>query len=289
MQAGAATIHRLADMEGVAWPASSVFADLSPDLLRAGAQRYPGSADADAGKLILDFACYVLDLPGCLVLVDCGIGNGKERPDRPLWHRRDGDFLQRLKALGYAPQDFDIVVNTHLHADHVGWNTIAERGSWRLTFPNARYVVPRIELEHVRAAAGREPEDHVLHGAWLDSVKPVVAAGAYDAVDLPCEIAPGLTLEAAPGHTPGMAVLRLDLSGRDMMFLADVLHSPLQLATPDLTSNFCVDPAQARATRHRLLRDCAERGAIVATYHFPPPAFGRIERSEAGYRLVPIS
>ena len=282
-------VTRVADMEGVAWPVGAVFRDASPALLRSAAVRYPACADPDAGKLMLDFSSYVVEMPGHLVLIDCGIGDGKERPDRPLWHRRCGDFLARLRALGYAPENFDIVINTHLHADHVGWNTIAEGSKWRLAFPNARYIVPRIELDHIQSLARSEPEAHVLHGAYLDSVKPVIEAGAYEPVELPCEILPGLGLEPAPGHTAGMAVVRLDLGGRDMMFLADVMHSPLQLATPDLTSNFCADPAQARATRRDLLESCANSETIVATYHFPPPAFGWIESSDAGYRFEPLT
>ncbi len=289
LRMGAVSIHRVADMEGVAWPVAAVFRDAPSDLVRSAVLRYPACADPGAGKLMLDFSSYIVDMPGRLVLIDCGIGNRKERPDRPLWHRRNGDFLARLRALGYAPEDFDIVINTHLHADHVGWNTIADGSGWKLAFPNARYIVPRIELDHIQSLARSEPEDHVLHGAYLDSVKPVIEAGVYEAVELPCEIAAGLRLEPAPGHTAGMAVVRLDLGGRDMMFLADVLHSPLQLETPDLTSNFCADPAQARATRRDLLESCANSGMVVATYHFPPPAFGRIESSGAGYRFEPVS
>jgi glyoxylase-like metal-dependent hydrolase (beta-lactamase superfamily II) len=289
MQAGAVSIHRVADMEGVGWPVAAVFRGLSADQMRAAGLHYPACAAPEAEKLLLDFASYIVDMPGCLVLIDCGIGNGKLRPDRPLWHCRNGDFLSRIRALGYEPEDFDIVINTHLHADHVGWNTIADGAGWKLAFPNARYVVPRIELDLIQSLARGEPEDHVLHGAYLDSVKPVIEAGAYEAVELPCESAPALWLEPAPGHTPGMAVVRLDIGGRDMMFLADVLHSPLQLAMPDLTSNFCADPAQARATRHRLLESCARGEAVVATYHFPLPAFGRIEKAGAGYRFEPVS
>ena len=289
LRLGETTIHRIADMAGVGWPVDRVFSDLGDSALREAAARYPGCADPDQRKLMLDFACYVVEMPGSLVLIDCGIGNDKERPDRPLWHRRSGDFLARLAALGHAPEDFDFVINTHLHADHVGWNTVKKGGEWRLTFPKARYIVPRVELDHIQQVARQEPEDHVLHGAYLDSVKPVLAAEAFDPVDLPATIMPGLRLEPAPGHTPGMAVVRLEVDDRDMMFLADVLHSPLQLASPDLTSNFCADPVQARATRHRLLEACAESGSIVATYHFPPPAFGRIEKTGSGYLLESVS
>ena len=289
LRLGDATIHRIADMAGVGWPVERVFSDLGDDALRDAAARYPGCADPDQRKLMLDFNSYIIDMPGCLCLIDAGIGNGKERPDRPLWHRRSGDFLERITKLGYAPERFDIVINTHLHADHVGWNTVGEGGRWLPAFPNATYIVPEIELSHVEKLAEHEPLDHILHGAYADSVKPIADAGLYETVPLPCEIAPGLFLEPAPGHTAGMAVVRLVTAGCDLLFLADAVHSPVQLATPSLTSNFCVDRAQASATRHRLLDACAGTNTIVATYHFPPPVFGHIVRMGAGYALEPVT
>jgi glyoxylase-like metal-dependent hydrolase (beta-lactamase superfamily II) len=287
LRLGTATIHRIADIERIGWPAIAIFRDLAGAALREAAVRYPAAVDADAGTVALSFNSYVIDTPNYLILIDAGIGNGKERPDRPAWHRRDGDFLKRLQALGYRPDDFDIVINTHLHADHVGWNTIGSGDGWRPTFPNARYIVPRHELAHWRALY--ETDKHTLHGAFADSVQPVLDAGLYDAVELPLQIVPGLWLEPAPGHTDGMAVVRFMSEGAELLILADVLHSPIQLATPDLTSNFCVDPAQARATRRRLLDACAGTDTIVATYHFPPPVFGQIARAGAGYKLDPLT
>ena len=288
LQIGPVTVHRLADMEDIAWPVAAIFRDLTGSDLREAADRYPGCAEPQAARLLLSFNSYIVDMPGCLCLIDCGIGNGKERPDRPLWHRRDGDFMQRLDSLGYAADRFDLVVNTHLHADHVGWNTTATADGWTPTFKNARYVVPQSELALWQRLAAQHPDGHVLHGAFADSVQPLLDAGIYQAVVLPSEIAPGLWLEPAPGHTPGMAVVRLKLPQGGVLFLADVLHSPLQLAAPELTSNFCADPAQASATRHRLLAECAQSNAIVATYHFPPPVFGHVVTSGAGYRFEPL-
>ncbi len=287
LEIGAAVIHRLADMEGVSWPVGAMFRDLPSSFLHEAAKTVPTALDADAGTLQLSFSSYIIKTPDYLCLIDCGLGNGKERPDRPLWHRRNGDFLDRLRALGYEPEQFDIVINTHLHADHVGWNTVLRDGRWVPTFPNARYVVPAIELAHCQNLF---PNDNfLLHGAYADSVQPIVEAGRYEAIVLPSEIAPGLWFEPAPGHTRGMAVVRLKGESTDVLFLADAIHSPIQLATPDLTSNFCVDPAQSRATRHRLLDACAGTNTIVATYHFPPPVFGHIVRSGSGYAFVPVT
>lgn len=285
---GAVVIHRLADMEDVTWPAAAVFRDLPPQVLHDAATTYPTAIDAAAHALKLTFNSYIIETPDYLCLIDAGLGNGKERPDRPLWHQRSGDFLGRLKALGYTPEQFDIVINTHLHADHVGWNTSKTAdGRWVPTFPNARYVVPAIELTDCKTRFASD--DFLLHGAYADSVQPIVEAGLFEPVDLPGEIAPGLRLEPAPGHTLGMAAVRLTTQGCDILFLADALHSPIQLATPDLTSNFCVDPAQSRLTRHRLLDACAGTNTIVALYHFPPPVFGHIVRAGSGYAFEPIN
>ena len=287
IELGSATVYRLADMEGVTWPVAAVFRDLPRSALQQAAEAYPTAIDADANALKLSFNSYIIKTPDYLCLIDTGLGNGKERLDRPLWHQRNGDFLDRLKALGYEPEQFDIVINTHLHADHVGWNTVMKDGAWVPTFPNARYVVPAGELAHWQSLY---PNDsHLLHGAFADSVQPIIDAGRYDVVELPSEIAPGLWFEPAPGHTLGMATVRLRGESSDVLFLADAIHSPMQLATPDLTTNFCVDPAQSRATRHRLLDACAGKNTIVATYHSPPPVFGHIVRSGSGYSFEPVA
>ena len=286
IELGSAVIQRLADMEGVSWPAAAMFRDLPPSVLHEAAKAYPTAIDADANALKLTFNSYIIETPDYLCLIDAGLGNGKERLDRPLWHQRNGDFLDRLNAFGYEPEQFDIVINTHLHADHVGWNTVMKDGAWVPTFPNARYIVPARELAHWQ---NLYPNDgYLLHGAFADSIQPIVEAGLYEAVELPGEIAPGLWLEPAPGHTLGMATVRLCGESGDVLFLADAIHSPMQLATPDLTSNFCVDPAQSRATRHRLLDECAGKNTIVATYHFPPPVFGHIVRSGLGYAFEAV-
>lgn len=288
LRIGACTVHRLADMDRVQWPATAMFRALSGDaLVQAAARTPPGMIDAAAGALLLSFNSYVVEMPGALVLVDAGIGNDKMRPDRPRWHMRNSGFLDALAAMGFPPERFDIVINTHLHADHVGWNTVLKDGAWVPTFPRARYVTSERELAHwgkLYETKGVE----TLHGAYADSVAPLVVLGRLGAVATPCEIAPGLTLEPAHGHAPGMAVVRLATGEGDVLFLADVVHHPLQLSDPDMTSNFCMDPAQAVATRRRLLDDCAARGTIVAPYHFPTPVFGRFRRVEAGYDYVPL-
>ena len=289
---GATRIYRVADIEGIGWPAKAMFGSLTQAELAAAAEQLPGSAvDAANATLDLSFNSYVIARPDLTVLIDAGIGNGKERPDRPAWHRRSGRFLDILAALGFPPDRIDLVVNTHLHADHVGWNTVHDGQHWRPTFTGARYVVPRGELDHWSALHDADPSGATLHGAFADSVLPLVEAGVLTAVETPAVIAPGLSLEPAPGHSPGMTIVRLKTDEDDVCFLADLIHHPIQLILSGLNSNFCGNPFEALSTRDRILRRCAQEGATVAPYHFAAPSFGRIEEkgSELSFRYLPVS
>jgi glyoxylase-like metal-dependent hydrolase (beta-lactamase superfamily II) len=287
LQIGDITVHRLADADRIPWPIEAMFGNDADGLIKSAQHLLaPGALDPDGKRLLLSFNTFVIETPDFVSLVDAGLGNGKERPDRPAWHRRNGDFLQRLAALGLDPGRIDIVINTHLHADHVGWNTVLSGGAWRATFPNARYVTPRIEFAHWNARHVADPSAQILHGAFSDSILPIVEDGRMELVDLPCEVAPGLVLESAPGHTPGMAIVRLETEQGDVVILADVIHHPLQLIDPALTTRFCADAPLARTTRRRLLDECAESGAVVAAYHFPSPVFTRLVKTGAGFRAI---
>jgi glyoxylase-like metal-dependent hydrolase (beta-lactamase superfamily II) len=281
---GAIRIYRIADADAVAWPAKALFGSITDaELANARARLPQGSVDPAEGTLRLSFNSYLIAGLHLTVLIDTGIGNGKERPDRPAWHRRTSAFLDILAALGFPPESVDLVVNTHLHADHVGWNTVYDGQKWRPTFPRARYVTPASELAYWSARANAKPDEPVLHGAFADSIAPLIEEGVLSALPVPAEIAPGLHLEPAHGHSPGMAVVRLVADDEEVYFLADVLHHPVQFLAPRLRTNFCLDPAQAMATRARILEQCVARRAIVAPYHFTPPAFGRISASDGEF------
>jgi glyoxylase-like metal-dependent hydrolase (beta-lactamase superfamily II) len=282
-------IYRIADIDDIAWPARALFSRLTDEEMRnAEPLLPPGALNAARSEIRLSFNSFLIQAPNLVALIDAGIGNGKERLDRPAWHRRSGAFLSDLEALGFPPERIDLVVNTHLHADHVGWNTVAEGPVWRPTFRRARYVVPMDELEYWRALDRDALPSTILHGAFADSLQPLLDAGVLDAVPVPSEIGPGLRFEPAPGHSPGMAVVRLTLGKRSVLFLADVVHHPLQFAMPDLGSNFCADPAQARTTRDRILADSLDGSTILAPYHFASPAFGYLSKQNGGIRFSPL-
>ena len=237
-----------------------------PDLPQEFWDQHPEFWDVADGRLVTNSLTWVLRKGRRVVLVDTGIGNDKERPSTPDFHRQRSDYL---RLLGVRPEEVDVVVNTHLHTDHVGWNTRLVDGRWVPTFPNATYVFPEADYEHFRT----DP-------AVIDSVTPIVDArkavlwtGSSHRIDS------DLVIEAAPGHTPGSSVLKLCDRA---VFTGDLLHNPAQFLRPDVNSFFCLDPAQARASRRRVLGWAADNGAAVHPTHF---AGGHISAVGDGFHL----
>ncbi|KAB7833785.1 MBL fold metallo-hydrolase [Streptomyces mobaraensis] len=233
---------------------------------------------------------FAFEAGGKRVLVDTGIGNGKTRAN-PAWHQLDTGYLRRLTAAGFPPESVDLVVLTHLHTDHVGWNTRrAEDGSWVPTFPNARYVTSRTEWDHWAGQAATMEESR--RQMFRDSVDPIRDAGLLDLVDVhdgPAPLAPGLRLLPTPGHTPGHIAVELRAAGGAAVITGDCVHHPVQLAHPGITSCVDTDPAQAVRTRRGLLASLAGAETLLLGTHFPPPTAGRVTAEGDGFRLVPAS
>ena len=212
---------------------------------------------------------WVVQISSRTVLVDTAVGNDKDRPAVPPWSHLQTDFLARLAAAGVSPESADIVINTHLHPDHVGWNTVLKDGAWVPTFPNARYYLPAADVEFWDPANGHPSVlGPAADNMFQDSIAPVIAAGQAHPWSDRLRIDDNLVLEAAPGHTPGASVLRLTSDGQEALFLGDVLHSPVQLPTPDVSSCFCQDPAQAVLTRRRLFEQAARDRTLLFPAHF---------------------
>ncbi|WP_431683600.1 MBL fold metallo-hydrolase [Kitasatospora sp. KL5] len=257
----------------------------TPETVSAAPWLQPDFAGADR-VLRLASHTFALDAGGLRILVDTGIGNGKDRAN-PAWHRLDTDYLQRLERAGFSPETVDLVVLTHLHTDHVGWNTRLQDGAWEPTFPNARHLTSRTEWDYWASMDMEEPRRQMFR----DSVHPVHDRGLLDPVDVPAEgleIAPGVTLVPAPGHTPGQVAVRLGSGGSAALITGDCIHHPVQLAAPDIHSHVDIDPEQARATRRELLAALADTDTLLLGSHFPPPTAGLVRRDGAAYRLEPV-
>ena len=225
--------------------------------------------DASTGDLGSRIQSYVVRTPGETVLIDTCVGNGKAR-ENALWNMRDGTWLEDLRAAGFAPESIDYVLCTHLHVDHVGWNTRRVDGRWQPTFPSATYVFVGTEWEFWKheSASGRDHD-----GCIDDSVVPIVEAGRASLVNPDATIGTHLRFEPTPGHTPGHSCVRLTTSAGEAVFSGDLMHRVVQVAEPQWSSQFCSDPARAAKTRADFMERHADTGTLVCAAHFPTPGY----------------
>jgi glyoxylase-like metal-dependent hydrolase (beta-lactamase superfamily II) len=235
-----------------------------------------------SGHLLLSMHSWLVDTGAAKILIDTCIGNEKDRPGRPDWCNLNTPFLERLAAAGARPDEIDFVLCTHLHADHVGWNTRLVDGRWVPTFPNAKYVFGRKEYEFWQAQFATDGNSHHMAG-YRDSVLPVVEAGQALVVDDYAEIADCLLVTPAPGHTPGHVALWLSSGGQSGVFTGDIIHHPVQLKIPAWSCFGCKDQVESARTRERVLAECEERGATLLPAHFLTPFAGRIKAKGTGY------
>jgi len=238
----------------------------------------PDFYDPDKDEWRIAVQSWVIEVDGLTVVVDTGVGNDRERPHMPALDHLNTGYLNALQSAGVDREAVDVVVNTHIHSDHVGWNTMLAEGAWIPTFPNARYVLPAADYQHFQPdgpAATRAPrteeEAAQQHGDQLvfaDSVTPVQEAGQLVQWSDDYRISDSLRLRPAAGHTPGSSVLWLD-AGEPAVFVGDLTHSPLQLRRPAEPCAFDVDADAATFTRRRIFTEAAHTRAAVIPAHYP--------------------
>ena len=275
---GAAAITRVVEIEGSS-PGTFFFAEATPERLLQHTWLKPHFLTAD-GRTLAAIHCFVIQSEGRTIVVDTCVGNDKPREVKN-WNMRQGRFLEDLAEAGFARERVDTVLCTHLHVDHVGWNTMLVDGKWLPTFPNARYLFGRAEWEHWSRQPA--PPDGDVHG---DSVRPILAAGLADLVETDHRITPEVSLEATPGHTPGHVSVRIHSRGEEAVITGDLMHHPVQCAEPDWASRFDVDPDAARGTRRAFLERHADRPVLVLGTHFAAPTCGHIVRAGTAYRFA---
>ncbi|MFU8817305.1 MAG: MBL fold metallo-hydrolase [Pseudomonadales bacterium] len=232
----------------------------------------------EQGRLVLSIHALVVESQGRTLVVDTCIGNDKPR-SYPRWNHMQSDFLERFQSAGFALDRVDTVLCTHMHVDHVGWNTRWVNGAWAPTFPNARYLYAEREWHHWR----HEPQDY---GPVIeDSVQPIFDAGLADLVADDHRVTDEVWLEPTPGHTPGHVSVHIRSQGEEAVITGDMIHHPCQIIHPEWSSTADWDQDQSALTRQAFLQRYGDGPVLVIGTHFAAPTAGTIVRDGDSYRL----
>jgi len=232
----------------------------------------------EKGRMNFSIHCFVVETPDMRIVVDTCMGNDKERATNA--HMLKTDFLERFEAAGFKRESIDAVLCTHLHYDHVGWNTMLVDGRWIPTFPNARYLMGRAEFEYAREDRGG---DHAL--VFDDSVRPVFDAGLVDLVEVDHRISDEVWFEPTPGHTAGHVSVRISSKGEGAFITGDMVHHPCQLAHMQWFNHSDFNPDMSVATRRRVFGECADNAILFIGSHFYAPTAGRVVRDGQAFRF----
>ena len=281
-QIGNLEVYRIVEISLLKDPISVLLTNGKPEMLTSRDWLYPYFASPE-GDMYIAFQAFAIRAGNRKIMIDTCIGCGRDREFEAVSNLQT-TFLEDLTSIGFAPDTVDTVLCTHLHYDHVGWNTHLVDGQWVPTFPNARYLLGRKEWEHWqhRWATGK-----VHHEAHLnDSVMPVINAGLVDFIETDYSITDEIKLLPTPGHTPGHVSVMLDSAGVQAVITGDVLHHPVQFALPDEPTVFCMDPEQACRTRRSFIERFDDRKALVIGSHFPEPTAGWIDRDGDAWRFA---
>jgi glyoxylase-like metal-dependent hydrolase (beta-lactamase superfamily II) len=283
-QIGDVRISRVVESESPTSP-RFLFADITNEQLLQHAWLRPNFLTEDGGKLrlLMSIHAFVVESQGRVIVVDTCVGNDKPRENKN-WNLLKGRFLEDMAEAGFPRERVNTVLCTHLHVDHVGWNTRLEQGQWVPTFPNARYLIGRKEWAH-----WKDEPDGPDRAVRNDSVRPIVYAGLADFVDTDHHVTPEVFLEPTPGHTPGHVSVRISSKGQDAVITGDLMHHPVQCAMPEMGSRFDTDPAQAIATRRGFLEKYKDGKTLVLGTHFATPTTGHVAADGKSFRFSPAA
>lgn len=277
---GEVTVTKIVELEAVGG-SRFILPQATREVVREIAWLAPHFADEE-GRLKMSVHALVVETPGRRIIVDTCIGNDKQR-QMPPWSHMQTRFLADLAEAGFPPASIDTVLCTHLHVDHVGWNTMLVDGAWKPTFPNARYLMGRAEFEYWRGEAEAAAGEPMV---FIDSVQPVWDAGLVDLVETDHRVCDEISLVPTLGHTPGHVSVRIASGGEEALITGDFLHHPCQMAHPEWASTSDYDQVAGQRTRARMFAELAAAPTLVIGTHFAGPTAGRVVRDGEVYRLA---
>ncbi|WP_431284521.1 MBL fold metallo-hydrolase [Humitalea sp. 24SJ18S-53] len=278
------TVQAIVELESPFMNIRELLPDLTSEVLEANRDWMPKRLLGDGDMANLVFQSFIVKTPRQTILIDSCIGNDKHNRRDLFNMRRNDTYMRALKQAGLTPDDIDVVMCTHLHADHVGWNTRLDGNRWVPTFPKARYVFGREEFDHWTALQGGKPET-----VYTESVLPVVEAGLAQIVDYNFELEEAMRLLPTPGHTPGHFAVAFGTRRDELVITGDLLHTSIQLRHPELSVAFDTDKLLAAQSRRGLLEAYCDQPTLCCFGHFPMALNGRITRWETGFRCEPMA
>lgn len=281
-QVGDVEVVRIVEIDAHQDPFTMLSADFSAEIAMRHMWLAPNFM-TDDGTMKISFQCFVVRAGNERIMIDTCIGNDRER-EFPVFSNLQGPFLEDLASAGYPRETITKVICTHLHSDHVGWNTMKAGDKFVPTFPNARYLFGKKEYD-AWVAMKNDPENHHDMRHFVDAVEPVTEAGLVDFIEPTATIAPGVSLFPTPGHTPGHVSVKILSGGKEAIITGDMMHHPLQLAEPDYSNNFDFDKERALRTRKAFYASVADTDILVIGTHFCEPTSGYVVRDGKHYKL----
>ena len=265
---------------------SDVIPAATPEVVKKVEWLFPHFVTPE-GALTVSIHSLIVETPGATLVVDTCIGNDRERGSFEVMSNLSTSYMDDMIAAGYDPDGIDYVLCTHLHLDHVGWNTRLVDGKWVPTFPNASYLMGQKELDLFGNIDENTEDDFfkVQRTVFADSVQPVLDAGLAKPIEGPAEVCEGVRLIPTPGHTPGHCSVIIESKGESAMITGDFLHHPIQFNDPALVSPFDIDNDAAVVTRRRVFNEYADTPTLIIGTHFAGPTAGKLVRDGDGYRL----
>lgn len=283
---GDCTVTRIEELLGPIFEAKSFFPDYDLEIMKKYASwMCPNHFDLDTERLVASMHSWLIETPRHKILIDSCIGNDKDRMPYKDWHQMQTPWMSRLEATGVPPEEIDFVMCTHLHVDHVGWNTRLQDGNWVPSFPKAKYVFSQTEFDFWQQERNKNSEEafaNVNNKTFDDSVLPIMhlaqlVEGRFELIE------DTVTINPAPGHTPGSITIALVSGKEEALFTGDILHHPIQVVEPHWNSAFCSLPDQARETRLKVLSHCASHGSLMMPAHFGPSHAGKVIEKDDGF------
>jgi len=229
------------------------------------------------GELVFSIHAFIIQTRSCNIIVDTCLGEGK-KSSIPHWNNLQSRFLHDLAIAGFQRDNIDYVLCTHLHEDHVGWNTMKINNRWQPTFPNAKYLFSEKEWKHWQNKAYTE---EILHC----SLQPLVKNKLEKLITIPYQLNEEVSLFPTPGHTPGHVSIKISSEGKTAIITGDIMHSPIQCCEPYWQGSSDQDPPQATKTRLEFLQAFSEKDVLILGTHFPQPSGGKIRKNNAVWRF----